>query len=145
MIVRCIFTMPSSINIEVYFRRYNQKCYKLSFYLSIFSGKYLKLNKTEIFRKNFHIQIRTLTVHQNSKSKHTFLYQGKRYCTITLEVPWNANACWFLLKYISVKIPNSSTVQYKYDLYIYYKTNLDFWTLLRPVSKKKSSWFYFSL
>ena len=30
--------------------------------------------------------------------------------TTNLKVPWNANACWLLLKYISVNITNSSTV-----------------------------------
>ena len=38
---------------------------------------------------------------------------------VASKVPCNANACWLLLKYISVNITNSSTVPYKYASYIF--------------------------
>ena len=57
---------------------------------------------------------------------------------MALKVPCNANACWILLKYISVSITNSSTVPYKYASYIFEKKKkiLIFMDIAKPRLRK---------
>ena len=51
-----------------------------------------------------------------------------------LKVPWNANACWFVLIYNTLTITNVANRLFKYVPYIYYNFSVNFLqsTWIRP-------------